>query len=252
LSPSSPKPRTHHLPQLFRGADLPQTPITYIAAVLNQTLVAQRALFVFIDESGNFDFSTSGTRHFVMAAVITSVPLSSANVLQSLRYKLLAQGRDIQSFHATEDRQYVRDQVFRSMESMGDVSAHVVFCDKRNLSRDIQTDSQLHTTCGRALVSHVLRAVPHHDADSIAVIFDQTLTNKKQGEFRLILKSELKQTAKPFHIYFHRMVTDMNGQIADYLSWSKFVQLERGEERPWMSVMGSLRPTVNDVTGETQ
>ena len=177
------------------------------------------ALYVFIDESGNFDFASSGTRHFVMAAVITSSPLASAAVLHSLRYKLLAKGRDVSSFHATEDRQDIRDQVFRSLMAARDVGAHVVHCDKRRISRHLQTDSQLHEVCGRAIISHVLKIAASPHIDSVVVIFDQALSKKKQGAFRLVMKPELKQLGKPFHIFFQRMFTDMNGQTADYVAW---------------------------------
>ncbi len=39
------------------------------------------------------------------------------------------------------------------------------------------------------------------------------------------------------------MVTYMNGQIADYVAWSKFVQLERNELRPWTSLTSTLQPS---------
>lgn len=46
-------------------------------------------LYVFIDESGNMDFSEKGTKHFVLAAVTTTNPLASSSILQSLKYKYL-------------------------------------------------------------------------------------------------------------------------------------------------------------------
>ena len=49
-------------------------------------------LFVFIDESGNFDFSEKGTTHFVKAGVAALAPLNSAAEMQALRYQLLAEG----------------------------------------------------------------------------------------------------------------------------------------------------------------
>jgi hypothetical protein len=48
------------------------------------------SLFIFIDESGNFDFSDKGTDHFVMACVATLSPLDSARALDELIYQLLA------------------------------------------------------------------------------------------------------------------------------------------------------------------
>lgn len=55
--------------------------------------------FVFIDESGNFDFSSNGTNHFVMTCVAALSPLDSAASLDGLKYQLLAEGIDVSSFH---------------------------------------------------------------------------------------------------------------------------------------------------------
>ncbi len=46
-----------------------------------------------------------------------------------------------------------------------------------------------------------------------------------------------------FHIYFQRLISDGNGQIADYICWAKYVELERNELRPWTALQNSLRPT---------
>jgi hypothetical protein len=53
-------------------------------------------------------------------------------------------------------------------------------------------------------------------------------------------------------MYFHSVRTDYNGQIADYVGWAKYVQLERGEERPWNSLK-PLRPSEFNLfrTGHT-
>ena len=206
------------------------------------------ALFVFVDESGNFDFSALGTRHFVMSAVAATAPLESASILHNLRYRLLTEGHDVSEFHATEDRQHVRDRVFESFNSVTNVVSHVLYVDKREVSSQIRTDSQLHLRFGRAMIRHVIDAFEGREFEAVVVVFDQALTQKKQGAFRLAMKPELKQLSKPFHIYFHRMVTDMNGQIADYIAWSKFVALERGEQRPWKAVVAALNPSEMDLS----
>ena len=176
-------------------------------------------LFVFIDESGNFDFSEKGTDHFVMAGVAALAPLDSAAEMQALRYQLLAEGNDVSSFHAAEDRQFIRDRVFQTFESIENVKAHAIYGDKHHAAPRLQSDSQIHA------------------------LFGQALTKKKQGDFHGVIKPELKALRKSFRIYFQKMVTDMNGQIADYVAWSKFVQLERNELRPWMSLASTLRPS---------
>ena len=212
-----------------------------------ESSVVSNTLYVFIDESGNFDFSESGTRHFVMAALATSNPLGSAAIMHSLRYELLAEGRDISMFHASEDRQDVRDRVFSSLNLVQGAMAHVAYCDKSQLPKKFQTDTQLHAICGRAVINRALNQVDSYSVGSVVVILDQALPKRKQGEFRHAVAPELKRFAKPFHIYFQRLAWDVNGQIADYLSWSKFVLLERAEERPWRSVISALAPTDSGV-----
>jgi hypothetical protein len=43
------------------------------------------------------------------------------------------------------------------------------------------------------------------------------------------------------------MKTDANGQIADYICWAKYVELERNELRPWVALASSLKPTDFDI-----
>lgn len=80
--------------------------------------------FLFIDESGDFNFTDSGTKHFVMAGVLTKNPLKSARPLQDLRYQLLAKGINLSSFHAAPDLQIVRDLVFNEIAQMSDIEIH--------------------------------------------------------------------------------------------------------------------------------
>jgi hypothetical protein len=107
----------------------------------------------------------------------------------------------------------------------------------------LQSDSQLHSLFGRALIRYFLHVFHGFEYQQVVVIFDQALTKRKQGDFQGFIKSELKTLGKPFHVYFQRMMTDMNGQIADYVAWSKFVQLERSEQRPWANLGGTLAPS---------
>ena len=200
-------------------------------------------LFIFIDESGNFDFSQKGTRHFVMAGLAALAPLDSAAEMQALRYQLLSEGLDIPGFHASEDKQAIRDRVFSTFSKIQNIKAHVIYGDKRRVAHNLQSDSKLHTLFGRALIRYAIGAFSVHEYQKVVVVFDQALTKKKQGDFQGVIKPELKALGKPFHLFFQRMETDMNGQIADYIAWSKFVQIERMEMRPWQSLEMSIKPS---------
>ena len=208
---------------------------------------ATDTLFLFIDESGNFDFSDSGTTHFAMACVAALAPLESAAKLNSLKYDLLAEGHDISSFHASEDKQLIRDRVFSIIDGLKNIRSHVIYGDKHLAAPSLHSAEGLYSLFGKAIMKFALMAYGDDKYRQIVVLFDQALTNKKQGAFMAAVKPELKKLRKPFRIYFHQMRTDANGQIADYICWSKYVELERGENRPWQAIQRSLRPTSFDI-----
>ena len=48
-----------------------------------------KTLYIFLDESGNFDFSPSGTKYFILTALSTTLPFEIGSPLLKHRYDLL-------------------------------------------------------------------------------------------------------------------------------------------------------------------
>ncbi len=190
-------------------------------------------LYVFVDESGNLDFCSKGTKHFVLAAITARAPLSSSQALQSLKYNLLAKnfgGNEYQHFHASEDTQAVRNQVFGTIAKLDNIRVNYLIAEKKT-HPNYQNDT-FYTLLGSALVKYLLRVHQSSPYEKVIIIFDQALTKKEQGNFLKAVKPTLKKIGTPYAIYFHRTMSDFNGQIADYCAWAKYVALERGEMRP--------------------
>ena len=78
--------------------------------------------------------------------------------------------------------------------------------------------------------------------ERIVVVFDQSLTKARQKIFHKAMKKEMRKQRVPTYLYFQQLKFDFNGQIADYVAWAKFKQLERGDNRPWDLLRDSLRP----------
>lgn len=71
-------------------------------------------VYVFADEAGNFDFSShrSASKYFTIAS-ITLADCSVGDALLELRRDLAWRGEHLtKEFHATDDPQAVRDEVF--------------------------------------------------------------------------------------------------------------------------------------------
>lgn len=203
------------------------------------------SIFVFIDESGNFDFSVNGTQHFVMTAVICREPIMTASAMQKLKYKLLGSGTDVSNFHASEEKQYVRDQVFPLIAQMESISAHTLWIDKHNAAPSMQNTSKIYSLFGGAIAKYLLKALPVEKYEQVILIFDKALTKKNENAFLATVKPALQELNRPFKIYFHSVNLDFNGQVADYIAWAHYVNLEKAEHRPISSLPLRLRDEFN-------
>jgi hypothetical protein len=101
--------------------------------------------YLFADEAGNFDFSTrpGASRYFIIGTV-TMTETALGNDLVELRRDLAWQGVGLEScFHATEDKQIVRDQVFALLAS-ADLRADFTIVEKRKTQPHRQSQEALY------------------------------------------------------------------------------------------------------------
>lgn len=203
-------------------------------------------LYIFLDESGNFDFSRTGTLHYVLAAVIAFVPLESSKKLQQLKYNLLETGTDLEFFHASEDKQVIRDQVVSNIVSLkDDIRVHYIHARKTKAYPQLQVSTAIYAKLATTLVKFIV-GYKTNGFDKVIIVFDKALPKKDEKAFLGDLKPALKVLGKPYCVYFHRTLSDFNGQIADYFAWAKYVSLERGEERP-LTALGDIKMTEFDL-----
>ena len=78
-------------------------------------------LYVFIDESGNYVFSRKGTDYLMLTSLMTTDVNLCLIELYELKHRLLDLGTDIEYFHASEDRQAVRDEVFKVISKINKI-----------------------------------------------------------------------------------------------------------------------------------
>lgn len=213
-------------------------------------------LFIFIDESGNFDFSPTGTKHFILTAISTVTPLKNRGGLLDCRYTLLCSGIDQECFHAAEDEQKVRDDVFDLISKLNDfyIDSVVAQKNKANPSLFVETymrkGQQITITTGaefyrivcQTLLQYIFKRYESSKVDKIIVVLDAIFTHSKRQIILKSLKMYLKQHFnKMFHIYFHQSKADINCQIADYCGWAIYVKNERQELRPIKQVQSKVK-----------
>lgn len=190
-------------------------------------------LYVFVDESGNLDFSAKGTNYFIVSAMITSDPLAVATHMSRLKYELLAEGLSEVSFHAAENAQAVRNRVYEVINGplAGVARTYTMYIDKHLAAPAIQNPVKIMAIFGKAIARWLeYRLEP--TAGPIILAFDSVLTRKQQGAFKSEVKPVLKVMGRGFNLTFQPVKEEPCGQVADYVAWAWSRRLERGDTRP--------------------
>lgn len=87
-------------------------------------------LHVHLDESGDFNFSPTGSRYYIFTAAWTYDPAPLAGHLTTLRFSLLKAGHNVPMFHATKDRQANRNAVVKVLSGHDDWAFAAVVIEK--------------------------------------------------------------------------------------------------------------------------
>jgi hypothetical protein len=199
-------------------------------------------LYLFVDESGNFDFTPSGTKHFILTVLSTVEPFEIGSPLLRLRYDLLpnyACGSSMAEqgyFHASEDRQEVRNHVFSILSQINHpVRVDSVIAQKNKANPVFHRQPlEFYKTLGRPLLNYAFNRAEWSGYEHVVVVFSSLFDKKKRGILKQAFKSLIKQyAAVTFAIYFHDSKFDLCNQATDYFGWAIYRKWESGDWRSY-------------------
>jgi len=205
--------------------------------------------YVFVDESGNNDFSPSGTDHWVLTSLITSDPAPGVLDLYDLKRILIDSGTDIEYFHASEDRQAVRDEVFEIIGRLTNIRADSLVVEKRKTHPALRPFGRFYPQMMSYLLQYTFdpKGVDIQAFDRVVLFLDRARSTRNQQ--RALIASVKQYLAHhlggiPYHIVMHSSASHPYLQIVDYLSWAVYVKWERGERRPYDEVRHLFRSEI--------
>ncbi len=198
-------------------------------------------LYCFVDESGNLDFSPHGTKFYVLTLLSTTNPNEIATALSRLRYTLLPTSlvdtayEEEGYFHATEDQQALRDQVFATLVSLRQhIRVDAVIAQKNKTHPRLQKEKEFYEALGRPLLRFAFNRAYAQGFNRVVIVFSNVLTKKLQGVLKQTFKRLIKSEGKvPFELYFHPCRADMCNQAADYFGWAVYRKCENGDVRSY-------------------
>ena len=191
--------------------------------------------YIYADESGNFDFSNGpgGSRYFILASVTVGDHAIERDLLE-LRRELAWGGEPLTAgFHATNDKQRVRDRVFAVL-GRHDFRVDATILEKRKADPSRRTEARLY---GLAWYFHLADLVPTMASavDELLVIAASIGANDTRSNFYATV-STMESAHTPAITMRAAMwpgATSPLLQVADYCAWAVQRKWERSDIRAY-------------------
>ena len=191
---------------------------------------------VYGDESGNFDFSNQegASRYFILTTVVVADHVIEAD-LMDLSRQLAWEGEPLTGgFHATNDKQRVRDRVFAVM-ARRDFRVDATILEKRKADPRVRPTPAFFY--GFAWYYHLTGLAPvlASYADEIMVVAASIGTNEMRSDFESAANAIASAIAPTVNMKATMWQAASNPilQVADYCAWAVRRKWERNDTRSY-------------------
>lgn len=201
-------------------------------------------VYIFLDESGNLDFSARGTRYFVLTSVSMERPFPMYEALDAYKYDCLEYGLENEHFHCSHDNRHVRRRVFGIIGAhLDDIGVCSLVAEKRKTEPSLADGGRLYAAMLSCLLRKVLSRTIDSKPSEVVVIADAVPLRSRRQAIEKSVRSALFDTLPKRPIYrilHHDSRAHYGLQVADYLCWAVFRRRERGES----SYFDLIRPAI--------
>ncbi len=199
------------------------------------------AVFLFVDESGNLDFSPNGSHYFCFGVLTMRDPGPLTAALTRLQYSLLAEGLELECFHAAEDRQAVRDRVFAALAEVGGFELDLLIADKRKLHPVLRDPFEFYWHHGYAIVEAALTRIRHGD-EQVVVVTDTLPIQRERKALEKAFRTAIRRLLgdRQFSVVHHASAAHAGLQAVDYCTWALQRKL-RGDSRSYERIRQWIR-----------
>jgi hypothetical protein len=211
--------------------------------------MADRFLYIFLDESGNFDFSKSGTRFFLLGAITKERPFGAYKDLTELKYDLTELGIELEYFHASENAQPVRNRVFEIIRSnLANVRINALVVEKQRTEAALQREEEFYPRMLGQLLKRILDAEDLGQFKEVLVYTDSIPVQRKRSTIEKAIRSTiadmLPSTAR-YRILHHSSKSNLDLQIADYCTWAIYRKWALGDLRSYEHIRSAIRSEID-------
>ncbi len=197
--------------------------------------------FIFLDESGNYDFSPKGTSHLVYTAISSGQVRAGIEEIHALKHWLIACGQELEYFHATEDFQIVRDEVSKVICALP-IRVDTIVVEKRKAGPSIRPIERLYPKMFEILLRYLLKGLPRQP-DRIQIFCDTPDNKKSKRAVEKGIKLALAPLASSvaYSVLLHASKSHPYLQVADYCGWAIYRKWEGQDYRSYKLIMHMVK-----------
>ncbi len=205
----------------------------------------ERFLYIFLDEAGNLDFSRNGTKYFVLGGITKERPFQAYKELTELKYDLVERGMGLEYFHAAEDSQTTRNQVFDVIaKNLVDVAVDSIIVEKQKVAAALHPDEQFYPKVLGTLLREILNHYPLAEFAEVIVFTDSLPVQRKRGAVEKGVKLALAAmlpAAVRYRVLHHASKSNLDLQIADYCTWAVYRKWNGQDARSFQRIKTAVR-----------
>jgi hypothetical protein len=200
-------------------------------------------LHVFGDEAGDLVFKPpgNGISRYFMIGTITVEDCSIGEQVLALRRELAWEGVLLDQFHATADRQWIRDRVF-DLIAQTNLRFDATILDKKKAQDDLREDPLYFYKLAWYLHFKYVATQIADSNDELLVVASSLQIKRKQKSTKAGVHEAVTEVVTQVsptitcHCAFSPSVSDPCLQVADYLTWAIQRKYETGDLRSYDQV----------------
>lgn len=201
-------------------------------------------VYVFADESGNFDFAVKqgASRYFILTTV-TAPDCTVGHELLALRRRLASLGATMKdAFHGAEDSWPVRAQVLQLLQKHPFRVDATILEKRKALPRIRHSDEYFYQIAWYYHFKHIAPRVVAPTRE-LVVIGSTIGTKSKKVAFAAAVKSVVTQCSPTtkYEVASLAAVSDPCLQVADYCSWAISRKWESGRDDAYKMIAAKVR-----------
>ena len=204
-----------------------------------------QSTYLFLDESGNLDFSRSGTSYFVLTSVSMRRPFRLSELLEAYKYDCLEFGLNVEYFHCAQDNSHVRGRVFDLIAAnLEDLRIDSLVVEKCKTNPKLREDRHFYPEMLGYLLKFMLPKEIDAGAREVVIITDAIPLRKKRQAIEKAIQQALAEMV-PDHVKYrilhHASQSHYGLQVADYCCWAVFRKWQRRELKYYSRIKPAIR-----------